>query len=206
MIGVVFATAEEAAPFLKRYQHSRLGELEEGETTHDGDVLVTITGIGKIKATLRTERLLNQFQLDRLLHVGTCTALNEDLATGDLVAVTHVLEGDRIQLSVPSYPRMPLDVPFDNCTEGTLVTHDHGIADDEEYSYWQRIADISDTTGYAIAYVAAQHGTPCHIVKATTGHANQDAGDFRERLEAACQTIADFVLRELETGALAPSE
>lgn len=199
MIGVVFATEEEALPFLKGYERGRFGSLVEGETQHDDHLLVSITGTGKIKATLRTERLLQRFSLDRLLHVGTCTALSESFPIGSLVAANQVLEGDRIELAAPSYPRMPLAVPFEDLAEGTMVTQDHTVKGQSEHSYWQRIADVSDMTGYAVAYVAATHGVPCHVVKVVAGQFQVQDEEIRKTKEAAYETIAAFLLDNLES-------
>jgi len=197
MIGLVFATEEEANPFLSRYQRGRFSDLTEGETFQDNDILVSLTGIGKIKATLRTERLLQNHRLTRLLHVGTCTALRDELTEETLVAASQVFEGDRVELAMPTYPRMPLDVPFDGLPQVTLVTQDHTVQGQEERTYWQRIADISDMSGYAVAYVAATHGVPCHIVKVVTGHFQGQNKHFRKTLTAACENVADFLLKEL---------
>lgn len=198
MIGIVFASEEEAIPFLNRYQRGRFNGLMEGETLHDDTLLVSLTGTGKIKATLRTERLLQNFRPTRLLHAGTCTALQESLKVGIPVAASQVFEGDRVELATPSYPRMPLDVPFEDIPQATLVTQDHTVRGQEERSYWQRIADISDMSGYAVAYVAATHGVPCHIVKVVTGYFQGTDKDFRKTLASACETMADFLLRELD--------
>lgn len=197
MIGLVYTSARDAAPFLDRFAAGRLTGLDEGETAQHGDVLITITGVGKVKATLYTERLLQRFPLDRLLHVGISSALGDAVAVGDVVAATAVLEGDRVSLSAPAYPQMPLASP-DGLPTGTLVTHDHAISEDEETGYWQRLADMSDTTGYAVAYVAAQHGVPCHVVKAVAGRLGAEDGDFQEALQAARTALTDFVLQTVE--------
>jgi hypothetical protein len=108
--------------------------------------------------------------------------LTDDLTTGSLVGATFVLEGDRVELDAPTYPRMPLEAPFDFDTEGTLVTQDHvNDEDPEEKSYWERIADLRDNTGYAVAYVAAQHGTSCHIMKGISGQIGSTPDPEQER-------------------------
>lgn len=196
MTGIVYATARDAEPFLRQFAERRLEGLGEGETARHDDVLVTITGVGKVKATLWTERLLQSFPVDRLLHVGTCTALADDVEVGTLVAADDVLEGDRVSLSAPSYPRMPLSPP-DGLPTGTLVTHDHAANSEEDEGYWQRLADFSDTTGYAIAYVAAQHGIPCQIVKAVTAHFYREQDDFHATLTTAREQLAEFVLEAI---------
>lgn len=197
MTGIVFATEEEAQPFLRQYKRGRLDNLSEGDSVTDGSLLVTVTGIGKIKATLRTERMLRQHQPERIVHVGTCTALKSEYGIGALVAASQVFEGDRIELAAPSYPRMPLEVPFAGLPQGTLVTQDHMVTGPSEQSYWQRIADFSDMTGYAVAYVTAMYGIPCHIVKVVTGQYNSQDTQLRKTLASAYETIAHFLLDEV---------
>lgn len=198
MIGLLFTTADDAQPFLERYRQGAFGTLDEGETAQDRSVVVGITGIGKIKATFHTQQLLMKDGPDRVFHVGTSTALDPDLLIGEPVGISHVLEGDRVQLSAPSYPRMPLEIPFQELPEGTLVTHDHALSEGEEHSYWQRIASLSDTTGYAIAYAAGKYGTPCHLARIPTGVLGEDNEDFHATLKAARGTMADLALQYLD--------
>jgi len=199
MLGIVFATAAEAQVFLEKYERGRFDGLSEGETQHDGQCLISIVGIGKIKATLRTERLLRQHRLSRLIHVGTCTALVDDLKVGSIIAASQAFEGDRIELAAPTYPRMPLSVPFEDLKQGTLVTQDHTVEGASELSYWQRIADMSDMTGYAVAYVAATHGVPCHIVKVVSGHMGVEDKQLRKTLSDSYKTLATFLTDRLDS-------
>jgi len=193
MIGIVFSTKEEAQPFLATYQRGRFDGLGEGESFHDDTLLVSILGIGKIKGALRTERLLKSYKLKALIHAGTCTALNDKLKIGSVVSVSQVFEGDRIELSAPTYPRMPLAVSLDKLVQVTLVTQDHTVQGATELSYWQRIADVSDMTGYAAAYVAATHGVECQILKVISGHMGIDDANFRKTLSSAHLTMAEFL-------------
>ena len=57
MIGVVFTTTEEARPFVERYGEGRFSELSADHPMHDDNVLVSVSGTGKIKAALHAERL-----------------------------------------------------------------------------------------------------------------------------------------------------
>ncbi|MFB6098406.1 MAG: 5'-methylthioadenosine nucleosidase [Salinibacter sp.] len=196
MLGIVFATSEEAAPFVEQYAAGRVDDLDEGQPIRVGDVVLTVTGPGKIKATLGTEQFLQRYDLNAIVHAGGATALSDEHDVAALVGATFVLEGDRVALDTPVYPRMPLDSPFDLSTEGTLVTQDHVDDEDPEArSYWERIADVRDDTGYAVAYVAAQHGTTCHIVKGITGHigADSDPGARRDAYEAVASFLHDHV-------------
>lgn len=196
MIAFVFATEREARPFLKKYERGRFDGLPEGEMASDDHILATITGVGKIKAALRTERLLRSEKFSRIVHPGTCTSLNPDFQLGAIVGASQVFEGDRIELSAPTYPRMPLEVPFEIET-GTLVTQDHSPLEESEQSYWQRIADLSDMTGYAVAYVAATYGIPCNIVKVVTGFMYKENEKLQQTLEKAHESMTDFLIDQL---------
>ena len=197
MLGIIFATPEEAAPFVEQHAGGRPDELEEGQPMEVGEVLVVVTGPGKIKATLGTERFLRQYDLDTLVHAGGATALTDEVDLGTLVGATFVLEGDRVALDAPAYPRMPLDRPGDLSTEGTLVSQDHTSTDADEQSYWERLADVRDDTGYAVAYVAAQHGTSCHIVKGITDRVGAEVDPAQQKTVHAA--VAAFLRRQLET-------
>lgn len=175
MLAIVFTTPAEASILADLRPDARFDDLKEGTPIQVGDVLVAVTGAGKIKATLAAERLLRARDVSALVHAGTCVGVSEEIEAGAVVGVSFVLEGDRVELEAPTYPRMPLECPFDVDVEGTLVSQDHTPDDDEEPDYWERLADVRDGTGYPLAYVAAQHGTPCHIVKAVGDPAAIDA-------------------------------
>jgi nucleoside phosphorylase len=199
MIAILFATHQEARPFLKQYERGRFDGLHEGETVSDDHILVSVIGVGKIKAALRTERLLQSEKIDQLLHPGTCTSLNADFGLGRLVGTSQVFEGDRIELSAPTYPRLPLEIPVESMPSGTLVTQDHIPSEASEQSYWQRIADFSDMTGYAVAYVTATYGIPCYIVKVVTGMMYAQNDNLQRTLDRAYETLATFLLEYLAT-------
>jgi nucleoside phosphorylase len=179
MLGLLFSTPNDAVAFVNQCAGARLQAPNIGEYAQVNDILVGVTGVGKIQATLQAERMLQNHNLDALFHAGLCTPVADDLPGGELFGVSFVLEGDRVELDAPTYPRMPLECPLDTDHEGTLVSQDH-TSDDDERSYWERLADVRDSTGYPVAYVAAQHGTPCHIIKAIAPPDNTE--DFRSAL------------------------
>ncbi|PEN14367.1 5'-methylthioadenosine nucleosidase [Longibacter salinarum] len=197
MTGLVFTTAEEADDILSSLDGIRPDNLMEGDILSLGDVVLGVLGVGKIKATLNTERLLRDHSVARLIHVGTCTALSDNYDVGTLLAGSFVLEGDRVHLDAPSYPRMPLDCPFETDAECTIVTQDHDIGDDEEHSYWQRIADVNDTSSYALAYVAAQRGIPCHIVKVVASQMGVDSDSFLRDRQKAHERLSSFLSSQI---------
>ncbi len=201
MIALLFSTEDEAAPFLRKYERGRFDGLTPEEVLYDDHLLVTITGSGLIKTTLHTERVLRHFKgqlpLARVVHAGTCTALAESLAPGTVVAASQVLEGDRIEMAAPRYPRMPLDAPFEGLPTIALVTQNHLPDADASRTYWSRIAQASDTAGYAVAYVTATYGLPCHLIKAVAGQFGAADADVKQTREQAYGALAGTLLRVL---------
>lgn len=204
MIGLVFTTPHEAVPFLETYADARADALEPGAPIQVGDVMIGVTGLGKINATLRTERFLQTHNLNVLIHAGECTGLSDEMPVGTVAGMSFVLEGDRVDLDTPVYPRMPLECPLDVDAEGTLVSQDHSRDDttesekpdeDSSLDYWERLADVRDETGYAVAYVAAQHGTACHIAKGVSTHVDTD----RAPTDSSPQTALASVLQTFLT-------
>jgi len=181
MLGLVFSTRASAQSFMDQSASGRLDAPEAGQHVKVKGGVVVVTGPGKIHATLRTERFLQRHDPDLVLHAGWAVALGDELEPGTLVGASFVLEGDRVALHDPTYPRMPLELLPGLSHDGTLVSQDH--TDDtsaEQASYWERIADMRDDTGYAVAYVAAQHGVPCHIVKGITHRASEASDTARK--------------------------
>ena len=168
MTAILFANLIDAGPFIKQYQRGRFNGIEEGDIVQDGQITLTITGSGKIKSTLQTERLLRTEKIDKIIHPGSCLSLNSAYEPGAVLGISQVYEGDRVELSSPTYPRMPLEVPFSEIKTATLVTQDHTFTKESDQSYWQRIADLRDNTSYAVAYVSATRGIPCHVIKVVT--------------------------------------
>ncbi len=197
MTAIVFANELVAHPFLKRYHRGRFEGLKEGETVQDNEVIVSVVGSGKLKAALRTERLLRSETIHRLIHPGTCSSLTPSIHAGTILGISQVFEGDRIELAAPTYPRMPLEVPFPDIPQATLVTQDHVPQDESEQSYWQRIADLTDDTTYAVAYVTATYGIPCHVIKVVSDRMYENSHQVDASQMEAVEHLADFLIDAL---------
>lgn len=196
MIAFVFPTTEDLRTVLAALGGGPSDEIEAGVPVRWSDAVLLATGIGKINATLQTERLLQRYDVSRVVQVGRCTALGDALNLGTLVGATHVVEGDRQSLANAAYPRMPLDPPDGVDAEGTVVTQDH-TSDDP--SYWQRIGDAGDASAYAVAFVAAQHGVPCQVALVVTARHGDDS-DAERDVAAAQERLASFVRSQTAPG------
>lgn len=67
-------------------------------------VSVIISGCGKIKTASATQFLADAFPAKRYIHYGTAGALSDKLKIGDIIAATHVIEHDFVELFPKKIP------------------------------------------------------------------------------------------------------
>jgi 4-hydroxybenzoate polyprenyltransferase len=100
MIGILFATPEEAAPFLRR-----LGippeSVREGETiaftAHGMNGRIAISGMGRAAAAAACVRLIKEDGVTRFVNAGVCGAVRDGIAVGDCFAIEAVVDGTAFQ-------------------------------------------------------------------------------------------------------------
>ncbi|MBL7980030.1 MAG: hypothetical protein JNN12_16955 [Bacteroidetes Order II. Incertae sedis bacterium] len=195
MTAIIFSTQQEAQYFLKQYHAGRFDGLTEGQYDQDNNLIVAITGVGKIKATLRSEQIIKSTKPSKVLHIGTATKYNPQFENNEFIACTQVFEGDRSEFTMPIYPRLSLETPFKHLKEGILVTQEHVSKDPKDRVYWQKIADLSDMESYAIVFVAASNGVPCYVTKVAIGESKNVP--IKTVLQKGYQQISTFLLDAL---------
>jgi len=205
MIGLIFATRQEARPFLELSQAEQIEEqpfaLYKIPTLPK--VCVAICRIGKVAAAATCQALILTHKADRIINAGACGALHDrpELAIGSLVHITEATEGDH-----EVFGRRPKPVI---CTTGIgnglpsarLVTCDRPIFDPVQREIQGAFADVVDMEGAAIARVAQLYGVPCEMVKGVTDNALElDRKRLLENLNMVCDRISQWIWKTL-TGA-----
>jgi uridine phosphorylase len=154
----------------RRMFHHHRGLWGYTGTADDGAPLtIQATGMGGPSAAIVLEELA-QLGARAAVRVGTARALGDDLALGDLLAVTRVTAEDGAALALlgaSSPETLVLDPPLTTALTaaagraGTLVSHDLLYMPDapERHVAWQTagLAAADLETG-ALAAVAARHG------------------------------------------------
>lgn len=200
MIGIVFATEAEAAPFLARGGFRALPAapiqvLASPRSPHR----VAISGMGKVSAALATQWLITEHGPSRLVHAGICGALGDarNFAPGEILRVTSASEGR----SGPGIPAESVACASDLWTElrpATLVTVERPVFDDSLRAELLRYGELVDMEGAVVARVAHLHGLPCSIIKGVSDHAGgQDRSLLQSRLPAVSADIGEILWKEL---------
>lgn len=99
MIAIVAAMREELAALLAAVHAPGEPVRVAGRTLHTGtlgghDVVVVLSGIGKVAAAQTATIMLQRFAVDAVVLVGTAGGLADDVATGDVVVARELLQHD----------------------------------------------------------------------------------------------------------------
>ncbi|MDY6933246.1 MAG: 5'-methylthioadenosine/adenosylhomocysteine nucleosidase [Spirochaetota bacterium] len=99
MIGIMSAISFEVSNTLFDKLINRETENRLGHDFHRGilaghEVVITTTGIGKVRAAARTQYCIDHFDVEKLIFVGVAGALNPRLKVGDIVISQQVMQHD----------------------------------------------------------------------------------------------------------------
>lgn len=209
-IGIIGAMGCEVSSIQKLINDSQIEIIAKMEFTFgvfsDVFVVAVVCGIGKVNASIGTGILINHFNVDYIINIGTAGAADEKLNVEDIVVSNEVTyhDYDSRQL-VRSYPNMK-DTVFisDNklsglCFKslrkafnknrifiGRVVSGDRFIADLSERNIIRNsfAATCLDCEGAAIAHVSYVYNVPFVLIKVISDKADKKASiSFREFLK-----------------------
>jgi len=198
MIGVLFATHREAAPFLELSQAIQVGRspIEIYQVPENPLVLTAVSGMGKVAAAVTCQAMIREYGIQEILNAGACGALQSgaNFEPGRLLCVTSAVEGDHEVMGRLLEPRisdgrMDWDLPA-----ARLVTTDCAVFDFQRRKALAAIADLVDMEGAAIARVAAMYDTPWTMIKGVTDAAGpNDRQDLEKHLALVSDAIGAFL-------------
>jgi len=175
MIGLIFATLNEAKPFLEWSQSIRIDETPfvVYQAPSKPNLFVTISGMGKVAAAIACQFQIKELKVKEIVNAGACGALQSgaNFAPGELFCIASAAEGD---LSIPDDVPRPIisDGKIDwDLPAGRLITCDRPVFDDEQREILSTGGDLVDMEGAAIARVAALHSVPWSMIKGITDSA-----------------------------------
>ncbi len=231
MIGIMGAMAEEVALFRQEMkvtsEHQFAGmDYIVGELCNEQIVLLQ-SGIGKVKATMGTQIMIDRFDVDLIIFTGLAGALMPNMSQGDFVVSNNVVQYDfdltafgRRHGELPDVGRM-IEVDGDlvkfacyafedvfgssgdgpNLFVGAVCSGDKFVTDTRKISWLQREfgAVATEMEGAAFGYTCYLNGVRLVLMRtiSDTG-GDQAAGDFKDYLKVACNNSFQVVKTMLE--------
>lgn len=210
LIGVVFATEAEAAPFLRRVG-ARPAE-GDGRPVAAGDVtlhrfaaggaggLVAISGMGRSAAARCAADLIETHGATAIVNVGVCGRLRDAAPSDGLFSAETVVDGDALLAAGASKPVRAS--PWPGLARATLATVGEGLFSDARRRRLAASAEVVDMEGLGVAETCVERGIPCYLVKGATDAAGEGAReDLHRNLGPVSGRLAEAVAAEI--GALA---
>ncbi|HJO02775.1 MAG TPA: hypothetical protein QGG47_02235 [Acidobacteriota bacterium] len=192
LVAIVAAREDELAPLRERVLVSE--EIKDGPRNYvvgklrGVQVVLAVTGDGKRNADLGIRRLIQTCAPTRVLAVGLGGALSVDLAVGDLVVSSEVMEGEQT-LACPDLQWLEEATLHLDYDLGRLVTVDEILATPSSKSEWwgrtwRDQPAAADMESACFARVAVAYNLPYLIARAISDAADEVLPDYLEDCRA----------------------
>ena len=221
-IGIIAAMDEEIATIknlMQDVETKKIFDLEFiiGKINSKGVILVKC-GAGKVHAARTTQILIDNFNIDYIINVGTAGGLNDDIEIGDIVIAEKLVQHD-YDITAGGHEKgyVSNTGKYFECDKklierskdtinslnenfkavvGLIATGDIFVQDinvknsiKEEFD-----ADCVEMEGAAIAQVCTLDKIPFIVIRAISDKPNGNNGvDFEKYLDMACKRYAKFI-------------
>ncbi len=206
MIGIVYATRPEAAPFLLQTTAEPLATRPFSTFRTAGDnhtpSIVIISGMGKVAAAMAATHLVLVHRASMLVNAGLCGRLTFDnrWSVGDLFRIDSAVEGDRDRFGRAAPAVVGNTRWFSVLEPARLVTCDRPVFDAAQRAQLAGIGELADMEGAAVARVARCYGSAWAMVKGISDGADETGRqDLVRNIDWVSGRIAEALVRELST-------
>ncbi|MEI7900146.1 MAG: UbiA-like polyprenyltransferase [bacterium] len=193
MIGVLFATAEEARPLLDRGHAERISEVPFVVYRFSGHARVMISGMGMASAREACRALVERHAVREVINAGVCGALADGIDRGRVFTVSSVVDGAQPERACFLHPDHAPGLE-----RRTLVTVQAPVFDPDQRTVMAKAGELVDMEGFAVADVCRERHIPCCLIKGVTDYGDRNGKmDIRQHLDAVSESVADQVLQAL---------
>jgi adenosylhomocysteine nucleosidase len=204
LIGIIMATQLEAEPFIETFALKKV-EGQPVAVHRHGEIILMISGIGKVHAAVATTLCCSLFHPDRILNLGAAGATKPSCSLGDIYHITKVIEYDRPLLR-SNAPHIHTPHILPGFLEATLATQDRAVIVSDHRREVSSVAELVDMEGSAVVQAARKFGTGCLLFKFVSDTPDQPAGfgdivsSIMEYRTPFCNFIAHSVIPILRQG------
>ena len=220
-IALIGALDEEIQAYLDQLQEPQVMQWNSIRFYHGllfGQAVVIVkSGVGKVFASLVTQKLIDEFQPKAILFTGVAGGLNPDYEVGDIVVAVDCIQHDlnTTALGIPRGQVPYTDFRFfetDNqlrtwalgaqtahCIHsGRIVTGDQFLTQKELHNYHylttELAGDAVEMEGAAVAFVSTINALPFLIIRTISDKADESAShSYTEFLPLVAHNSLDMV-------------
>ncbi len=151
------------------------------------------SGWGKIASAGAAQHIIDHFQPDLLVNLGTCGGFEGVVQQGDVILVERTFVYDIVELmgdlDITSYYASSLDLGWLTGTEphpvrrGTLASADSDLPPDKIPFLRSKGAIAADWESAALAWVATRNNVPLLILRAVSDLVSEQGGEAYDNIE-----------------------
>lgn len=208
LIGIIGAMMEEVealkSNMIVYHQFKKANMLFYKGKLWDKDVVVVVSGVGKVNAAICTQILIDQYDVDIVINVGVAGGVSQLVSPGDVVVGTSLIQhdmdttmfGDRLG-QVPRLDTFDFKSDLNlvekakkaklhgeaKLFEGVIVTGDQFISSKEKAEFLVETFDAMATEmeGASIAHTAYLNNKPFVVIRSISDNASTGATvEFQE--------------------------
>ena len=211
MIGIVVASKLEWKTLLEIYNidDSHQEKYPYGEFYRtifkNKDVVFFRSGTRKIDAAAAVQYMIDRFNLEKIIIIGTATAVNDSYDYLDVLIPEKVIDFDEIikdltiDIDEESYidiPKIDIDLPY---KEGILSTSDKALVLWKDLTYLASNGiDASDMETYAVCKVAIKNNIEYNVIKGITDRPIKDSVEFDEQVDVYKENVPIVMKKIIE--------
>ena len=204
MIGIIFATQMEAAPFFAKTGATQVSEhpFPLYQVTLPGNTMscfVVICGIGRVKAALAAQMLIREYLVRWIINAGICGAVADGIEVGTVFRIEETLDSGRLESGLKPKPVKGYQAVWKGLKTAKLITTDTPVFDPDTRKKMARLFDLVDMEGAAVAETAALYSISCSLIKGVSDLADNDS---RKDLFRNIAEVSDKIARALIDGLL----
>ncbi len=196
MIGVLAALKREVSHYLEMGGFSARDESfgVRCYRSKERDIVVALSGVGRVRAEEASRALLQRFDLDALISVGFAGGAKPGQSTGDVYVCDRIwcAEGPPNEWSVESAHSLALDTPpvegaGRGFATGQCLTAPALVRSSAAKRRLGELFPVAvlDMEGYWVCNTASQYGVPAMVVKSVLDPVEQSLPAFTESALAA---------------------
>ena len=223
MLGIIVAMKKEFSLLEKEFLLDKKETIGMVDfyigTIKDEDVVIGISGVGKVNAAICTQLLITKYKVDVILNYGIAGALSKELDIGDIIIATGILQHDfdttelgeqkgwvenlKTNILEPT-ENINKELFLMNFTDedtvvlGKIVSGDKFISKVEDRNLLRKefLAVACDMECGAIAQVCLQNEIPFAVVKSISDNINKNSGeDYKCNLDFAIEKVNEYVIK-----------
>ena len=215
MIGIVIALKSEASSLLSQIEDLKQIKLLD-KTAYTGkingrEVVIAISGIGKVSAAITTQAIIDKFSPDFILNAGTCGGSDQSVKVKNFYAIEKCFQFDfdvtaidNVEVGyIQEYDRVFFPTHLDGLDflpKTSLATADRfSNAEKDLTLIAKNRCAVRDMEGAAIAQTCLSNGVKFLCIKGVTdvyGSGN-DGEQFLQNLRTVCDELPQIIIKAI---------